>query len=162
MLKISNQSLRFFISLILLVSFTYSYAQEKDMFAKDIEKNIFRASFTCIFPDDEGWPLTFSYEREIRKPFTLVLGAGPSFRGTSNESGELAIHGFVSVEFRYYLNLMHRIKKEKPVRNFSAAYLSLQESLFSGPVALVNMQSRNAAEGKARTFLNLGLQKQFK
>lgn len=57
---------------------------------------------------------------------------------------------------------MHRIKKEKTVRNFSATYLAIQESLFSGPVALVNMLSTNSAEGKARTFLNLGLQKQFK
>lgn len=27
---------------------------------------------------------------------------------------------------------------------------------------MLNMSSKNAAEGKARTFLNLGLQKQFK
>jgi len=162
MVPVYNQTLKFFITLILLGSVTSSYAQEKDMFSKDIEKNIFRASFTCIFPDDEGWPLTFSYEREIRKPFTIVIGVGPSFRGTSNETGELAIHGFVSAEFRYYFNLVHRIKKEKTVRNFSATYLSLQESLFSGPLALINLSSENAAKGKARTFLNLGLQKQFK
>ena len=162
MLKANIQKLQFFISLILLASVTCSYAQGKDMFSKDIEKNIFRASFTCIIPDNEGWPLTFSYEREILKPFTIVIGAGPSFRATSNEKGELAIHGFASVEFRYYFNLMHRIRKEKTVRNFSATYLSLQESLFSGPVALMNMRSENAAQGQARTFLNLGLQKQFK
>jgi len=34
--------------------------------------------------------------------------------------------------------------------------------LISGPIALVNMLSENAARGKAMTFLNLGLQKQFK
>jgi hypothetical protein len=139
-----------------------SYTQERDRFSKEIAKNIFRVSFTCITPDDEGWPLTFSYEREIRKPFTVVIGAGPSFRGTSNGTGELAIHGVVSVEFRYYFNLVHRIKKEKTVRNFSATYLSLQESLISGPIALVNISSENAVKGNARTFLNLGLQKQFK
>ena len=147
---------------ILLGSVTSSCAQEKDMFSKDIEKNIFRASLTFIAPDDEGWPLTFSYEREIRKPFTIIAGAGPSFRGTFNETGEYAIHGYLSAEFRYYFNLMHRIKKEKTVRNFSATYLSLEESLFSGPIALINLSHENAAEGKARTFLNLGLQKQFK
>ncbi len=154
--------MRSLLSLIFFGSVAFCYAQERDMFSKDIEKNIFRASFTCIFPDDEGWPLTFSYEREILKPFTLVILAGPSFRGTTNETGELAIHGFMSAEFRYYFNLRHRIKKEKTVRNFSATYLSLQESLFSGPVALINMLSGNAADAKARTFLNLGLQKQFK
>ena len=132
------------------------------MFSNIIEKNIFRASLTCIVPDDEGWPLLFSYEREIRKPFTIIVGAGPSFRGSSNETGEFEIHGFLSAEFRYYFNLIHRIKKEKPVRNFSATYLSLQESLFSGPIALMNMSSANAGQGKARTFLNLGLQKQYR
>jgi hypothetical protein len=157
-----NQTLKSFFSILLVGAVTCSYAQEKDMFSQDIEKNIFRASFALIFPDDEGWPLTFSYEREIRKPFTIVIGAGPSFRGTSTGTGALSIHGFLSAEFRYYLNLVHRIKKAKPVRNFSATYLSFQESLFSGPVALINMLSKNAAEGKARTFLNLGLQKQFK
>lgn len=147
---------------MLLGSITSSTGQEKDMFSNYIEKNVFRATFTLIVLDDEGWPLMFSYEREIRKPFTIVLGAGPSFNGTMNEQGELAIHGYASVELRYYFNLLHRIKKEKTVRNFSATYLAIQESLFSGPVALVNMLSTNAAEGKARTFLNLGLQKQFK
>jgi len=132
------------------------------MFSKDIEKNIFKASLTYIVPDDEGWPLLFSYEREICKPFTIVVGAGLSFRGSSNEKGEFAIHGFLSAEFRYYFNLIHRIKKEKTVRNFSATYLSLQESLFSAPIALMNISSENAGQGKARTFLNLGLQKQFK
>jgi hypothetical protein len=132
------------------------------MFSKDIEKNVFRAFFTCIIPDDEGWPLLFSYEREIRKPFTIVIGAGPSFRGTLNETGEFELHSFASAEFRYYFNLMHRIKKEKTVRNFSASYLSIQESLLSGPVALMNISSENAAKGKARTFLNLGIQKQYR
>lgn len=132
------------------------------MFSKDIEKNIFRASITWIIPGDEGYPITFSYEREVRKPFTFVIGTGPSFRGTSEGTGELAIHGFVSAEFRYYFNLLHRIRKEKTVRNFSATYLSVQESLMSGPIALMNISSENAAKGKARTFLNLGLQKQFK
>ena len=132
------------------------------MFSKDIEKNIFRASLATIVPDDEGSPLLFSYEREIHRPFTVVAGTGTSFRPGSVDEGELAIHGFATIELRYYFNLMHRIKKEKTVRNFSATYLSLQESLFSGPIALLNVSSKNAASGKARTFLNLGIQKQFK
>jgi hypothetical protein len=147
---------------IFLTLAIFCQAQEKDMFSKDIERNIFRASFTLIAPDDEGSPFLFSYEREIKRPFTIVIGAGPSFRATSKDDGELAIHGFASAEFRYYFNLMHRIKKEKTVRNFSATYLSIQESLFSGPIALVNVLSTHAAEGKARTFLNLGIQKQYK
>lgn len=112
--------MKFLIVLILLGAATSSRAQGKDIFSKDIEKNIFRASLTFIAPDDEGWPLLFSYEREIHKSFTIVASAGPSFRGTFNEPGEFAIHGFVSAEFRYYFNLIHRIKKEKTVRNFSA------------------------------------------
>jgi hypothetical protein len=57
---------------------------------------------------------------------------------------------------------LHRIKKGKAVRNYSATYLSLQESLFSGPIALINVSSETAAKGQARTFFNLGMQKQFK
>ena len=150
------------ITVILLLSGTSCRAQQKDMFAMDIEKNIFRASFTLIAPDDEGLPFLFSYEREIRKPFTLVISAGPSFRGLGAGSSGYVIHGFASAELRYYFNLMRRIKKEKTVRNFSATYLSIQESLLSGPIALVNVLSVTAAKGKARTFLNLGIQKQFK
>lgn len=155
-------TLKYLIVLLLFGAATSSGAQEKDMFSKDIEKNIFRASLAAIAPDDEGWPLLFSYEREIHRPFTIVAGIGPSFRIESADEGKLAIHGFASIELRYYFNLVHRIKKEKTVRNFSATYLSLQESLFSGPIALLNVSSENAGRGKARTFLNLGIQKQFK
>lgn len=151
-----------FIVFILLGSVTSSCAQEKDMFSMDIEKNIFRASATFIVPDDEGWRLSFSYEREIRKPFTFLVAAGPSFSSRSAETVELAIYGYMCAEFRYYFNLMHRIKKEKTVRNFSATYLSIQENLFSGPIALINMSRENADKAKALTFLNLGIQKQFK
>lgn len=154
--------MKYLIVLILFAAGTASRAQEKDMFSKDIEKNIFRASLATIVPDDEGWPLLFSYEREIYRPFTIVAGIGPSFRPGSVEEGEYAIHGFASIELRYYFNLMHRVKKERTVRNFSATYLSLQESLISGPIALMNVSSENAANGKARTFFNLGIQKQFK
>jgi len=150
------------IAFIFLGSIISAHAQEKDIFSKDIEKNIFRSSVTFIAPDDEGLPITFSYEREIRKPFTVLAGAGFSFHGLYNETGEFAIHGYMSAEFRYYFNLLHRVKKEKTVRNFSATYLSLQESLLSGPIALINISRENTAKEKASTFLNLGLQKQYK
>jgi hypothetical protein len=140
-----------------------SYAQQKDLFSKDIEKNIFRTTISFIAPDDEGLPILFSYEREIRKPFTIVLSIGPSFRGLLEDgSQKIAIHAFASAELRYYFNLLHRIKKEKTVRNFSATYLSLQESLLSGPIALINTSGENASNRKAGAFLNLGLQKQYK
>jgi len=147
---------------MLFCAATYSRAQEKDMFSKDIEKNIFRASFTTIAPHDEGWPFLFSYEREIHRPFAIVAGIGPSFRISFAGQDELAIHGLATIELRYYFNLLHRIKNEKTVRNFSATYLSLQESLFSGPIALFNVSSETAAKGQARTFFNLGIQKQYK
>ena len=146
---------------ILLGSFTSSCAQQKDMFSMDIEKNIFRISATFIVPDDEGWRLSFSYEREIRRPFTFFIAAGPSFSSRAKETGELAIYGYMGAEFRYYFNLMHRIKKEKTVRNFSATYLALQQNLFSGPIALINMPREYADKAKGLTFLNLGIQKQF-
>jgi hypothetical protein len=137
-------------------------AQNDIPFAKDIERNIFRATFTYIVPNDEGAPLLFSWERQLYKPITLVAGAGTSFITSVNDEGELEIHGFASIELRYYFNLMHRLKKDKYVRNFSASYLSIQESLFSGPIALMGISGTNALTGQARTFLNIGWQRQFK
>jgi hypothetical protein len=137
-------------------------AQNDIPFAKDIEKNIFKATFTYIVPNDEGAPLLFSYERQLYKPITLVAGAGTSFIASINDEAELEIHSFASIELRYYFNLMHRLKKDKYVRNFSAPYLAVQESLFSGPIALIRISSANALTGQARTFLNIGWQRQFK
>lgn len=155
--------MRSFITLTFIAFGISSYAQQKDLFSKDIEKNIFRTTISFIAPDDEGLPILFSYEREIRKPFTIVLSIGPSFRGLLEDgSQKIAIHAFASAELRYYFNLLHRIKKERTVRNFSATYLSFQESLLSGPIALINTSSENASNRKAVTFLNLGLQKQYK
>jgi hypothetical protein len=145
-----------------IISSIAANAQDNDRFARDIAKNIFRTTLTFIVPDDEGTPLLFSYERQLYKPITIVAGVGISLVSSINDESELAIHGFASIELRYYFNLMHRVKKEKYVRNFSATYLSLQESLFSGPIALIGVSSANASTGAARTFFNLGLQRQWK
>jgi hypothetical protein len=51
-----------------------------------IKKDIFRLILTVAVPTDEDGTLTFSYERELKKPFTLVFKAGPSLAvaGLSN------------------------------------------------------------------------------
>ena len=145
-----------------MLSTVAAHAQDKNRFDMDIEKNIFRATLHYIVPEDEGAPLLFSYERRLGKPITIVAAGGISFVTSINDESELAIHSFASLELRYYFNLMHRIKKEKYVRNFSAPYLSLQQTFFSGPVALMGLSSANASTGKARTYFNLGWQRQLK
>lgn len=150
------------IFIFLITISIHAKAQGPIPFEKNIRKNIFRTTFTYIIPGEEGSPLLFSYERQLYKPITLVTGAGFSLVASGNDQGELAIHTFASIELRYYFNLVHRLKKDKYVRNFSIPYLSVQESLFSGPIALIGISSTNASAGKARTFLNLGWQRQFK
>ena len=132
------------------------------MFYKDLSRNIFRASLSFIAPDDEGLPILFSYERTLLKPITLIVAGGISFGNLYKDEGAVAVHGFGSVEMRYYLNLKRRLKKDKYVRNYSAIYLGLQESFLSGPIALMGISRENAAKANARTFLNLGIEGQFK
>ena len=139
------------------------HSRETDMFSSDIEKNIFRLTLMAY---DDGWPLTFSYEREIKKPFTVVLKAGPSFTvrefGPIDDPYQYCINVFASAEFRYYYNLRRRIRKEKKVRNFSGIYLSLEQNVRSGPIALINESRSEAVDASSGTFINIGYQKQFK
>lgn len=148
--------------LLLMVSIAISqYPQPKeiDMFASDIEKNVFRLTLMAY---DDIYPFTFSYEREIIKPFTVVLKAGPSFESSNFDPVEYSINAFASGELRYYYNLRRRIRKQKTVRNFSANYLSLEHSILSDPIAVINQSRSDAMEGSRGLFVNIGYQKQFK
>jgi hypothetical protein len=64
------------------------------------------------------------------------------------------------VELRYYFTLLHRIKKQKPVRNFSGLYLSAEQNVFSNPIILINEKRSDAFGGSAGAFLNIGYQKE--
>lgn len=160
---------------ILLIAFLFIIAynakaqyhppKETDRYAMDIEKNIFRLILTGLVPNDIGLPLTFSYEREIRKPFTTVLKAGPYFSRKAAEydyeADGYSMNGYASAELRYYINLMRRIRKQKPVRNFSAYYFSVEQMFLSKPLIVLNQSSNEGQEGRQGTYLNIGYQKQF-
>ena len=116
--------------------------------------------------DDIGFPFTFSYEREIKRPFTFVMKAGPSFDiskfGPSDDPYQYSMNAFASAELRYYYNLKRRIRKAKTVRNFSGIYLALEQSVLSGPIIVINQSRTHATERSSGTFTNIGYQKQFK
>ena len=130
-----------------------------------MQKNIFRCIITFpFFPLDESTSITATYEREIKRPFTFVLQAGPSFSihkfGTSNNPYQSSINAFASGEFRYYFNLNRRIKKGKLVKNFSTNYFSLQQYVVTNPLLIIN--DSRAFYGNSSSFINVGWQKQNK
>src|SRR6476646_2555702 len=102
---------------------------DEDPFRSDIEKNIIRGTITFQGPIEFVFGICF--EHELRKPFTFVVKAGPSVfnRGSENEPIEFAAKA--SGELRYYFNLLRRVKRNAAVRNFSAAYVSLEPFLRS-------------------------------
>jgi hypothetical protein len=136
-------------------------SEEPEMFSMDINKNIFRLTLTAIIPRRYSWPLAFSYEREIKRPLTLVLKAGPTF-DYHTYTAEGSLNSFVSGELRYYLTLFKRIRKERSVRNFTGCYLSFEEYVLSDPLIVVNQSRSSAIQGACTTFLNVGFQKQSK
>ena len=163
---INKWAVKFKLSIYLLLVACKTIAQDIpakdfDMFAHDIQKNIFRLT---LMLHEEAVPVLFSYEREIKKPFTLVLKLGPAFRhaGFDADSSQLSINGLIAGEFRYYYNLPRRIRKKKPVHNFSACYISLEHEIITNPIIAINGNRTDRLEGSSKTFLNWGIQKQYK
>jgi hypothetical protein len=140
-------------------------SHNKDIHAMDISRNIFRVVINYSVPDDEGSGLILNYEHEIKRPFTFILKAGPTVHvGGSDAFGnddKFTFNLLAAGELRYYFTLLHRIKKEKPVQNFSGLYLSLEQYILSNPVALINEERKDAYEGSTGAFLQVGYQKQL-
>lgn len=139
---------------------------ETETYANELKKNIFRLSLIVLMPYDDGWPLAFSYERKIVKPFTAVLKAGPIFQhdefGENNNPHRFYLSGYGSAELRYYFNLNRRIRKEKHARNFTANYLSLERQALTRTLATMNVEANDKREGRSYTYLNIGHQRQFR
>lgn len=153
--------------LILAPFFCYSQkTNESDNFRDSINSNIFRIVITRNTPNS----ISLQYERRIRNSFTFLVETGPTvdiktfgnIEDPTKSKYQFSISFFGSLETRYFFNLKHRIKKGKPVHNFSAFYISLQEYLLSNPVILINQKASQAFQGNIQTFLNVGWQKQFK
>lgn len=132
-----------------------------------LNSDIFRISITQPLAKDYETSaiFSFSYERKIIGAVTSVskIGCGISVKNFSprnNENGQYSFHAFGSEELRYYFNLMHRIKKEKSVTNYSSPYISLEQNIFSNAIGLVNQNSKDAVQGSTNTYINIGFQAQ--
>ncbi len=116
---------------------------------------------------DTKFSILGCYEREIFKPFTIFLKAGPAFDKiyvytdiNRVRQYKWIMNTIASGEFRYYYNLNRRIKLKKTVRNFSACYLSLEELLISKPLLILNKTGNETTVGKNIGYINIGYQKQ--
>ena len=132
----------------------------EDPYKMEIQKNIFRGTLALMFTELRAM---VSYEREIFKPFTLVLKTGPSLRtDNSSPENEIELAATASGELRYYFNLRRRIKHNKTVRNFSAGYLSLEPFVISKPLIISDQPGDDERAAQAIVYINIGAQKQFK
>ncbi|MGZ8559930.1 MAG: hypothetical protein ACXWWC_16425 [Chitinophagaceae bacterium] len=133
----------------------------EDPYKNDIDKHIFRLMGTASLVSS----LAFAgcYEHEIKKPFTVVVKAGPSFWADeySSENG-IELTAIASGELRYYFNLRRRVKYEKITRNFSASYLSLEPFVKSKSLTVLDQSGTDEKPSSAGVYINIGFQKQVK
>ena len=140
-------------------------SKEIDHNKMKISKNIFRVLLSAS--TDTKFSITGNYEREIIKPFTLFVNAGPAYsREYVNKDAfgvkqyKWVFNAIASGELRYYYNLKRRTRLQKTVRNFSAFYLSLEEQLVSNPIFIINKSGNEELKGGNREFVNIGYQYQ--
>jgi hypothetical protein len=157
--------LQLIVALLITVAAAGQNAGTKDEHALDIDKDIFRLMVTVPIPDEEAGRLLISWERELKKPFSLVVKAGPSMDlqglGFSDNPVRYDFQLYASVELRFFFTLLHRIRKEKPVRNFSGLYISAEQYIESNPIVRINRGNHDGYPGSAGAFLQLGYQKQI-
>jgi hypothetical protein len=133
----------------------------EDPYKMDIDKHIFR--LLCTFTLGRSLLFTGCYEHEIKRPFTVVVKAGPSiFAGDNSADDGIALAAIASGELRYYFNLNRRIKHEKTIRNFSAGYLSLEPFVISKSLTILNDSGAEEKPASAGVYINIGFQRQVK
>jgi hypothetical protein len=140
-------------------------SKEIDPYKMEIQKNIFRVLLSAS--TDTKFSVTGNYEREIKKPFTVFLKAGPAYNmeqlGTDafgNTQNKWTFNVFATGELRCYYNLKRRIRTQKTARNFSAFYASIEEQIVSKPIFSINKSGNEELSGKNRAFVNIGYQYQ--
>jgi len=160
----------FFLFLLLLPFFVKSQiikdnTKEIDPHKIEINKNIFRVLLSAS--TDTKFSITGNYEREIKKPLTIFIKAGPAYSreyvntdafGTKQYTW--IFNAIASGELRCYYNLKRRARLQKTVRNFSAFYLSLEEQLVSKPIFMSNKSGNEELKGSNKEFVNIGYQYQ--
>jgi hypothetical protein len=131
----------------------------------EISKNIFRVLLSAS--TDTKFSITGNYEREIKRPLTIFIKAGPAYSRAYVNTDAFGtkqytwiFNAFASGELRCYYNLKRRARLQKTVRNFSAFYLSLEEQLVSNPIFIINKTGNEALTGGNKEFVNIGYQYQ--
>ncbi len=139
--------------------------KETDPYKMEIQQNIFRVLLSAS--TDTRLSVTGNYEREIKRPFTIIFKAGPAYNreyvnidAFGEEQFSWLFNVFASGELRLYHNLNKRAKKGKTIRNFSAFYLSLEEQVVSKPIFIINKTGNENLKGKNSEYINVGYQYQ--
>lgn len=155
----------YLIPVLVNAQLTIHEKKEADPYKMEISKDIFRVNLSLA--TDAKFSPHAAYERELFRPFTLLLKAGPAFDRDylftdiwGNEQYKWFLNFAASGELRYYFSLGRRIKHEKTVKNFSGPYLSLEEAVWSKPLIILNKTGDEVLKGSYGTFINLGYQKQ--
>jgi hypothetical protein len=140
-------------------------ASKADPHKDEINKDIVRLLLSLA--TDTKLTFTASYEREIAKPLTLVLKAGP---GIDRQYDSIDVYGekqyswvinaMASAELRCYIGLQKKAEKNKIVRNFSAFYFSAEVLAKSGALIRISNPDSDRTSGYTRPYINIGYQKQ--
>lgn len=128
-----------------------------------INKNILRILLSTATVTK--FSFTANYEREIIRPFSIFVKAGPAYDrqylktdANGNQQYKWIFNALISGELRYYYNLKKRAKSDKTIKNFSAFYLSVEELLVSKPIYIINKTGNEELEGKHKQYINIGYQ----
>jgi hypothetical protein len=142
-------------------------AKDTDQHKDEINKDI--ARLLISLSTDTKLTFTASYEREIARPLTLVLKAGP---GIDRQYDSIDVYGqkqyswvinaMASAELRCYIGLQKRARQSRTVRNFSAFYFSAELLAKSGALIRISNPGSDRTSGYTRPYVNIGYQKQFK
>ncbi|MES2373265.1 MAG: hypothetical protein V4557_11845 [Bacteroidota bacterium] len=131
-----------------------------------IQNNIFRIVATApVFPGYETKALLHGqYERRLKKKYTAVakLGFGTDWDnfGPDEDPHRSTYHFFAAVEARYYFSLDRRVRKWRPIVNYTGPYVSFETMLITNKLIAVNPTPTKQFYGNVSSYLNIGYQKQ--
>jgi hypothetical protein len=133
----------------------------------EINKDIVRVLLSLA--TDTRLAVTAGYEREIARPLTVVLKAGP---GIDRQYDSIDVYGekqyswvinaVASAELRCYIGLRKKAMQNKTVRNFSAFYFSAEVLAKSAALIRISNTGSDRTSGYVRPFVNIGYQKQVR
>lgn len=131
-----------------------------------LKPNIFRLTLNQpMLPLYEtDFILAGHWEKKLNRQFSLLtkLGLATTFDkfGPSNNPIRYSGHIYADLDARYFFLSKRRLKRNRPILNFTGPYLSIQQTLFTNPVFLINRGSADVFEGRTLSYVNLGYQKQ--